>query len=463
MKKNFFSFLLSFLTIVALSSFKWVPLNYSNSGGTPYAKGTNDNTQSTSLTKGYGRLGVKANVINGSDVASIYINGEYSGKGSYLAFVKPGEYKVKAYCPECITEEKTVFVKSGEITDVAFHLLETEKKGILKISARRSDNYSTKIYINGKYYAQNDLNVELEPGTYEIKVEGEGYKSITEKIVISKGLTSVRNWNLQPLNQGTLTVSAYVKDGSSASIFIDGVFEQNGTAVKQLMPGTYVVEAAFVGYKSVKQKVTIGKGQNKNVTLILNKKQKDFEDSFASFDFDLGYDTEKYSAYIGVGISYNPEVGRVGFGFHVFGYHGIKKFAKEGYYYGDAAYDYEHGNPYGSFFYPVGFGIDVQPLIRLSRIFYINPSIGLIRLSLSADRKSGLNIFGGEFTNASSEAIFIGAQLGLRWKHFGIYVKPEYNINILQSTEWKTVIENGIPELELCKGFGCKIGIIAGF
>ena len=71
----------------------------------------------------------------------------------------------------------------------------TSPEGTLKISSTPT---SADVYINGTYKGKTPLQLELPPGTYEIKLTKDGYEEYTTRVTLEAGETSELNVKLEP-------------------------------------------------------------------------------------------------------------------------------------------------------------------------------------------------------------------------------------------------------------------------
>ena len=137
------------------------------------------------------------------------------------------------------------------------------KLGFLAISSEPTD---ADIYIDGKHYGKtNNVITDLAVGTHELKLEKEGYSTVTKSFVTTKGETLKLNETLQAVvNKKTyLIVHA---DQADAIVYIDGEMLGAKEARKLVDDGTthtYKIECKLYheesGTVTVKDKTVVNK------------------------------------------------------------------------------------------------------------------------------------------------------------------------------------------------------------
>ena len=127
------------------------------------------------------------------------------------------------------------------------------------------------VFLNDRYMGEAPLNVStLDPGRYTLRVEAEGYVSVTQTIRVGEESNIDIAIELQPIT-GKLALSgeldgAVVRiDGSSASsVAVDST---GGTY--ELPVGSYEVEVSRFGYESFRRRVTIHEMETTSVDVEL--------------------------------------------------------------------------------------------------------------------------------------------------------------------------------------------------
>ena len=140
-----------------------------------------EKTISATLTPEFGFLTVTSEPSG----AKVYVDDNYIGETPINQYkLSTGEHKVKVEKSGYATFTKTITIKPGETTSVKATL--TPLKATLKITSKPS---GAKVYINGTYKDETPLTLELEPGTYTIKLTKDGYEDYTVTIELQAGET----------------------------------------------------------------------------------------------------------------------------------------------------------------------------------------------------------------------------------------------------------------------------------
>jgi len=136
---------------------------------------------SVTLTPAYGFLTVYSSPSN----AEVYIDGNYVGDTPLENYkLSTGEHIIKIKKEGYQDYNKTITINPAEIMKLEVTL--SEKPGTLKISSEPS---GAKVYINGDYKGETPLTLELEPGTYTVKLTKEDYENYTLTIEVKAGET----------------------------------------------------------------------------------------------------------------------------------------------------------------------------------------------------------------------------------------------------------------------------------
>jgi len=118
------------------------------------------------------------------------------------------------------------------------------------------------VYINGIYKGTTPLNLELDPGTYSIRIEKSGYRTEYETVTLSPGDTRSIFKDLEPLK-----AKLYVHSNpSSASVYIDGIYKGITPLTLELDPGTYSIRIEKSGYRTEYETVTLSPGDTRTVS-----------------------------------------------------------------------------------------------------------------------------------------------------------------------------------------------------
>ena len=138
----------------------------------------------------------------------IYISAE---NATFINFMHPDYGTYKYYLPEKLCDFCTY--------EMVLQYVESKPElGFLAISSEPTD---ADIYIDGKHYGKtNNVITDLAVGTHELKLEKEGYSTVTRTFVTTKGETLKLNETLQAISNKK--VHLIVKaDQENATVYID--------------------------------------------------------------------------------------------------------------------------------------------------------------------------------------------------------------------------------------------------
>lgn len=123
------------------------------------------------------------------------------------------------------------------------------------------------VYINGVYKGTTPLTMELEDGTYDLKLKKEGYKTIQETITLYPGKRATISRELEPLPVPVTITS----NPTGAVVYING--EQRGVTplTLNLLPGTYSVKLVKSGYVEYTTQITVKVGEPMKLSPTLSK------------------------------------------------------------------------------------------------------------------------------------------------------------------------------------------------
>jgi len=93
----------------------------------------------------------------------------------------------------------------------------------------------------------------LEPGNHQLRIEKQGYRTISEVIEISSD-QGIRSYNLEQLQPQTITITS---SPSEARVELNDVVKGNTDIQLFEFPGDYFVRISKVGYKSVQQTISV--------------------------------------------------------------------------------------------------------------------------------------------------------------------------------------------------------------
>jgi hypothetical protein len=114
--------------------------------------------------------------------ALIYIDGVYRGTSPLTLELDPGTYTVGVEKPNYKTAYETVTLNPGESRSILVKL------DLLKAKLSvYTDPSGALIYIDGVYRGTSPLTLELDPGTYTVRVEKPNYKTAYKTVELNPG------------------------------------------------------------------------------------------------------------------------------------------------------------------------------------------------------------------------------------------------------------------------------------
>lgn len=135
-------------------------------------------------------------IISNPDNAKVIINGEEKGKTPFTSTeFEPGSYEISVYIPGYVPYKEKVSIEKGQTLQREIVL--TKANTFLSIITNPT---GCNVYINGELKGSSPYEqADIQPGTYTIKLEKEGYLPYTTEVTITKGGKQELNINLLKL------------------------------------------------------------------------------------------------------------------------------------------------------------------------------------------------------------------------------------------------------------------------
>jgi len=206
--------------------------------------------------------------------AKVYINDTYKGLTPLKTYLNIGEYKLKLVKENYKEKEQNIKIEENkEITlKVTLEPISTTaKKGSLEVSSTPD---KAKVYINDQYKGDTPLKLDLDIGTYNLKITKSGYQDYTDKITIEENKTLKLSPKLSSTSSTTPTIEkvGYLSidtNPQEADVYIN---DKNigKTPIKsyELNEGTYTLRIMKEGYNEYSTKVNIKNGQTNDLKTI---------------------------------------------------------------------------------------------------------------------------------------------------------------------------------------------------
>lgn len=136
--------------------------------------------------------------------ADIYVDDEFKGKGSWKGRLSEGSHFVEARKNGHKTSTKNINLVLGNDETITIEKPEPVN-GYLELSSKPS---KADIYIDGKYIGQTPRVIsDILVGQHELKLQKQGYASLTKNIDIKEGVTLSLSESLQTADAATTTGS----------------------------------------------------------------------------------------------------------------------------------------------------------------------------------------------------------------------------------------------------------------
>ena len=139
------------------------------------------------MEKSFGVVAIKTNPS-----AQIYQDGENIGTGRVNKRLMPGVYNFKAEKDKYHSDEETIEIHKGDDRQILLTL--QPRYGTMEIT---TEPWEASVQLNGKKMGVTPITIdELLVGKYNLKIEKEGYKTITKTIEIKEDEETVMNEKL---------------------------------------------------------------------------------------------------------------------------------------------------------------------------------------------------------------------------------------------------------------------------
>ena len=196
--------------------------------------------------------------------AEVWVDGVNHGRGRLrLEKVNPGKRVVSVKRSGYASDEKTVEIVAGLLSDVEIHLALLQ--GALKITTVPS---GAEVSVNGIVKGKTPVEVSgLSPGAVKVRVSSEGYETKEESVDVVGGEKRLV-WGLQKA-VGVLRV---VTEPSGAEVSVNGIVKgKSPVEVPALSPGAVKVRVISEGYVTKEESVDVVGGEKRQVEWILQK------------------------------------------------------------------------------------------------------------------------------------------------------------------------------------------------
>ncbi len=213
----------------------------------------------------------------GANNATIRVDGQPVGSIPYRATVQPGRHLIQVGREGFVTFSQWTEVAGGQVMTLPV-LLEREapQTGSIMVSA---DTSGVAIYLDGDPRGSTPTIIENVPaGQHTIELRPDGGERQSQDVRVIAGERAQVNVTLRaaPARTGSLRVLANVP---GSVISLDGTtLGEAPVSADSVAPGEHILEATAPGYQAAQQPVTIESGQQRVVSIRLERDPREAGD-----------------------------------------------------------------------------------------------------------------------------------------------------------------------------------------
>ena len=184
--------------------------------------------------------------------ADVYINGDYRGETPLMLSLSPGGYTVTFRKEGYREETRYITLSVGE-----FRSIHVDLKPLQATLKLRTDPSGVDVYIEGKYVgttSENGLILVLDPGTYRIRLEKEGYETEIFMVELETGEeTNV----FKELEEKVIFSEVRIEtQPSKATVYLNGYYHGETPVTIYIQTGTYEITVVKPGYRTIVRTVS---------------------------------------------------------------------------------------------------------------------------------------------------------------------------------------------------------------
>lgn len=184
--------------------------------------------------------------------ADVYINGDYRGKTPLTLNLSPGNYSV-TFRKEGYREE-TRYITLGEGESRSIHIDLKPLRATLRL---RTDPVGVDVYMDGRYAgttSESGLTIVLDPGTYSIRLEKEGYETDSFTVNLKAG---EEKEVFRRLEEKVVFSEVRIEtQPSGATVYLNGYYHGETPITIYVQTGTYEITIVKPGYRTIVKTVT---------------------------------------------------------------------------------------------------------------------------------------------------------------------------------------------------------------
>ena len=198
--------------------------------------------------------------------AQVYLDGDYLGRTPLIVSVSPGRHQVEVRKAGYTPYRASVRVAPGERVRVFARLVPEVVAGRLAV---RSEPGGARVYVDGAYRGRTPIELELDPGTYELRLALPGYSEYRERVRVRAGETTYVYARLAP-EKARLRVYTNVR----ARVFLDGYelgWTKDGRFSASVRGGRRWLVVMAPGYMPYVEEVVLEPGQDAVIRVHLRR------------------------------------------------------------------------------------------------------------------------------------------------------------------------------------------------
>jgi hypothetical protein len=192
--------------------------------------------------------------------AQVFVDNVLRGVTPLRLDLAPGRVEVALRLAGYEEYTEVVNIRPGQTSTVSASLRQIARDGTLSVD---STPRGAQILVNGALRGVTPARIDLQPGSYELRVRLSGYEEFVSTVNIRAGSTTSVNARLTAIvRPGTLSVGS---SPSRAQVFVDGVLLGVTPLRVDAEPGQRQVQVSLAGYEDFVTTVTVRSGQTTSV------------------------------------------------------------------------------------------------------------------------------------------------------------------------------------------------------
>jgi hypothetical protein len=192
--------------------------------------------------------------------AILYVDGKNIGTSPITLELDEGNHIVTAYRDGYRTETRQFTISAGRTVDIKIDLQKLVSNYQLSIATNPS---SADVYIDNRYVGRSPLNLTLEEGTKNLRIERSGYETYYETFVLDRSLS--KNISLKKIAASYQL--SLITNPSGADVYIDNTYMGRSPLNLTLEEGTKNLRIDRSGYETYYETFVLDRSLSKNITL----------------------------------------------------------------------------------------------------------------------------------------------------------------------------------------------------